>query len=136
MRRRDLVLLAATALVAPRAAPAQTAQTIRRVGYFTAVTGSPEDLFGVEQTRALVASLGRPGGNATGIGVNEAPLAGKWVELLKEIAPAMTRALLLMAAESRPQQLLGDAVAAAAPPLGLALVSATVSEPADYDREI
>src|SRR5439155_12602253 len=84
----------------------------------------------------FVVSLGHPGGNATGIGVNEAPLAGKWLELLKEIAPTISRALVIMAAESRPQQLLADAVAAAAPALGLALVTVAVREPADYDREI
>src|SRR5439155_409206 len=78
----------------------------------------------------VVASVGHPGGNATGIGVNEAPIASKWLELLKEIAPGLTRALVVIAAESRPQQLLADAVAAAAPSLGLALVTARVSEPA------
>jgi putative ABC transport system substrate-binding protein len=194
-------------------AGAQQAEHLRRIGYFTAATGSPDDIFGVQQTRALVeglrelgwfdgrnitidhrfsgsgrermrssarelialkpdvivaigglhlaalleetrsipivftnvsdpvasgfvANLARPGGNATGIGVNEAPIAGKWLELLKEITPGTTRALVLMAAESRPQQLLADAVAAAAPSLGLTLATARVSEPADYDREI
>jgi putative tryptophan/tyrosine transport system substrate-binding protein len=214
MRRRDLVLLAAAALAMSRSAAAeQPGERVRRIGYFTADTGSPDNLFGVEQTRALVASLrefgwfdgrnmllehrfsgsgrerlqtsakelvaqqpdvivstgglqlqallaetrtipivftnvsdpvasgfvqslGQPGGNATGIGVNEAPIAGKWLELLKEIAPGITRALVLMAAGSKPQQVLADAVAAAAPSLGLPLVTASVSEPTDYDTEI
>src|SRR6266581_7512044 len=57
MRRRDLVLLAATALVSPRLAGAQQAERVRRIGYFTAATGSPEDVFGVLQTRALVEGL-------------------------------------------------------------------------------
>jgi putative ABC transport system substrate-binding protein len=213
MRRRDLVLVAGTAFLSSRMGRAQQGERVRRIGYFSGVTGSPDDVFGVQQTRALVeglrelgwfdgrnitmehrfsgsghermrssarelialkpdvivstgglrlaalleetrslpivftfvsdpvasgfvASLGRPGGNATGIGVNEAPIAGKWLELLKEIAPGTTRALVLMAAESRPQQLLADAVAAAAPSLGLTLATARVTEPADYDREI
>ena len=84
----------------------------------------------------FVASLGRPGANATGIGTNEAPIAGKWLELLKEIAPNITRALVIMAAETQPQQVQADAVAAAAPSLGLTLVTASVRQPADYDREI
>ena len=40
----------------------------------------------------LVASLARPGGNATGFTIFEFGIAGKWVELLKEIAPGVTRA--------------------------------------------
>jgi ABC-type uncharacterized transport system substrate-binding protein len=213
MRRRDVVLLGAAALAAPRLAGAQQAERVRRIGYFTADTGSPEDLFGVQQTRALieglrefgwydgrnisiehrfsgngrermranahelvaqqpdlivstgglqlaallaetrtipivftnvsdpvasgfVESLGHPGGNATGVGVNEAPIAGKWLELLKEIAPGITRVLVLMAAGSRPQQILADAVVAAAPSLDLPLVLASLNEAGDYDREI
>jgi putative ABC transport system substrate-binding protein len=39
----------------------------------------------------FVASLARPGGNATGFTNAEASLTGKWLQLLKEIAPAMRR---------------------------------------------
>ena len=40
----------------------------------------------------FVASLSEPGGNATGFMLFEYSLAGKWLELLKEIAPGVTRA--------------------------------------------
>jgi len=43
----------------------------------------------------FVASLPRPGGNATGFIALEPPTAGKWVELLKEIAPRVTRVAFL-----------------------------------------
>jgi putative tryptophan/tyrosine transport system substrate-binding protein len=43
----------------------------------------------------LVASLARPGGNTTGFVAFEYSLAGKWVELLKEIAPNVNRAAVL-----------------------------------------
>ena len=43
----------------------------------------------------FVESLARPGGNATGFMVFEYSLAGKWLELLKEIAPSTTRAAIL-----------------------------------------
>jgi putative tryptophan/tyrosine transport system substrate-binding protein len=43
----------------------------------------------------LVASLARPGGNTTGFTAFEYSLAGKWVELLKEIAPNMIKAAVL-----------------------------------------
>ena len=43
----------------------------------------------------LVDSLARPGGNATGFMTFEYGLSGKWLELLKEIAPSVTRAAVL-----------------------------------------
>ncbi len=43
----------------------------------------------------FVDSLARPGGNATGFISNEYTLSGKWLELLKEIAPGITRAAVL-----------------------------------------
>ena len=43
----------------------------------------------------LVTSLARPGGNATGFTISEYGLSGKWLELLKEIAPRVMRAAVL-----------------------------------------
>ncbi|MGO9699785.1 MAG: ABC transporter substrate-binding protein [Xanthobacteraceae bacterium] len=43
----------------------------------------------------FVASLARPGGNTTGFSAFEYSLSGKWLELLKEIAPNLTRAAVL-----------------------------------------
>jgi putative ABC transport system substrate-binding protein len=43
----------------------------------------------------FVASLPRPGGNVTGFTAIEGSLGGKWVELLKEIAPQITRVVFL-----------------------------------------
>src|SRR5215510_7594844 len=43
----------------------------------------------------LVASLARPGGNTTGFTLSEYGLSGKWLELLKEIAPRVTRTAVL-----------------------------------------
>jgi putative ABC transport system substrate-binding protein len=42
-----------------------------------------------------VASLARPGGNATGFMLYELGMSGKWLELLKEIAPRVTRVAVL-----------------------------------------
>jgi putative ABC transport system substrate-binding protein len=43
----------------------------------------------------FVDSLGRPGGNATGFTGFEYSLSGKWLELLKQVAPGVTRAAVL-----------------------------------------
>jgi putative tryptophan/tyrosine transport system substrate-binding protein len=43
----------------------------------------------------LVPRLDRPGGNITGFAVFEATLAGKWLELLSEIAPGLKRAAIM-----------------------------------------
>src|SRR5262249_16257973 len=43
----------------------------------------------------FVANLAQPGGNATGFTVFEYSMSGKWLELLKEIAPGVTRVVVL-----------------------------------------
>jgi putative ABC transport system substrate-binding protein len=43
----------------------------------------------------FVASLARPGGNATGFSMSEHGMSGKWLELLKQVAPGMKRAAVL-----------------------------------------
>jgi putative tryptophan/tyrosine transport system substrate-binding protein len=43
----------------------------------------------------FVTSLGRPGGNVTGFALYEPSMGGKWLELLKQIAPSVTRVALL-----------------------------------------
>jgi hypothetical protein len=43
----------------------------------------------------FVASLARPGSNATAFTTSEYGISGKWLELLKEIAPGVTRAAVL-----------------------------------------
>ena len=50
----------------------------------------------------LIESLARPGGNATGFAGYEYSLAGKWLEMLKEIAPAATRVAILFNPETAP----------------------------------
>jgi putative ABC transport system substrate-binding protein len=50
----------------------------------------------------FVASLARPGGNVTGFTNNEASMAGKWLELLQEIAPRVISARFLFSPATAP----------------------------------
>ena len=50
----------------------------------------------------FVASLSRPGGNITGFSSFDPEIGGKWVQLLKEVAPAMTRVALLFNPRTAP----------------------------------
>ena len=50
----------------------------------------------------FVAGLPRPGGNITGFGYLEASMAGKWLELLTEIAPGVKRAAFMFNPDTAP----------------------------------
>jgi putative ABC transport system substrate-binding protein len=50
----------------------------------------------------LVARLDRPSGNVTGFALFEATLAGKWLELLSEIAPGLKRAAIMFNPDGAP----------------------------------
>ena len=52
----------------------------------------------------FVNSLARPGGNATGLTNNIASMGGKWLELLKEIAPSIQRVAILFNPASAPSR--------------------------------
>jgi putative ABC transport system substrate-binding protein len=67
----------------------------------------------------MVASLARPGGNTTGFTVFEYGMSGKWVELLKEIAPGVRRVAVLRDLAIGIAQL--AAIQAVAPSLGVEL---------------
>jgi putative tryptophan/tyrosine transport system substrate-binding protein len=75
-----------------------------------------------------VASLARPGGNVTGFAFVEYGMGGKWLELLKEIAPRLTRAAVL----HDPTLPVGigvlGALQSAAPSLGIEIIPVDVRD--------
>jgi putative tryptophan/tyrosine transport system substrate-binding protein len=83
-----------------------------------------------------VDSLARPGGNATGFLVWEYSIAAKWLELLKEIAPQVTRAMVLResAIAAGPGQF--GVIQAAAPSLGVDLRVADVRDAREIERAV
>jgi putative ABC transport system substrate-binding protein len=50
----------------------------------------------------FVSGLSSPGGNITGFSIQEAPMAGKWLELLMEIAPGLKRAAFMFNPDTAP----------------------------------
>ena len=84
----------------------------------------------------FVASLAQPGGNATGFTLFEYGMSGKWLELLKEIAPRVTRAAILRdpGIASGIGQL--ATVQAVAPSLGLELSAVDVRDASEIERAI
>src|SRR5438874_71329 len=79
-RRKFIALLGGTAATPsvswPMAAWAQQRERVRRIG-------------------VLVSNIARPGGNVTGFSQFELTIAGKWLELLREIAPRLKRVAVL-----------------------------------------
>ena len=54
------------------------------------------------RTNGIVPGLNHPGGNITGFAIFEATLAGKWLELLSEIAPGLKRAAIMFNPDTAP----------------------------------
>jgi putative ABC transport system substrate-binding protein len=74
-------------------------------------------------------SFAHPGGNITGFTTNEPAIGGKWMELLKEIAPRTARAgLLFNPATAVAPQLFISSIEAAASPLAVQVSAAPVHE--------
>ena len=79
----------------------------------------------------LVASLARPGGNITGLSFQTGELSGKWLELLKDIFPRLTRAAVLWDQSSTAGQL--RTVQAAAQVASLKLTVSRITGLKDLD---
>src|SRR5262249_2519463 len=84
----------------------------------------------------FVASLANPGGNTTGFLLFESSVTGKWLAMLKEIAPDLARAALVINPKTAPySKFYLDAAEAAASSLGIGLVFAPIENTsADIER--
>src|SRR5437764_6585917 len=87
--------------------------------------------------QGFVESLARPGGNITGFTAYDAPLMGKWVQLLKEIAPSITRVVIIFNPDTAPYATsLNRAIEAAAPSFGIAATFAPVHDDTGIEEAI
>ena len=84
----------------------------------------------------FIANLARPGGNMTGLLNFEASIAGKWLGMLKEVAPRLTRTAFIANPKTTPYDYFLRAAEAAAPALGIELVPSPIADAADIERVI
>ena len=86
-------------------------------------------------TAGVVQSLARPGGNLTGFTNFDPSTAGKWLELLKLLAPSITRVAYLFNPNTAPL-LYAKAVETAAPLLSLKSIPAAVHNAVEIERAL
>ena len=119
----DVILGSGTASVAPLLQATRTVPIV-----FAQVT----DPVGA----GFVDSLARPGGNATGFLLFEYAISGKWLELLKEIAPRVSRAGVIR----DPAQTAGTGqfgvIQSVAPPVGMEVSTINVRDAPEIERGI
>jgi ABC-type uncharacterized transport system substrate-binding protein len=93
-------------------------------------------LVGDPVAAGFVDSLARPGGNATGFMDLEYGMAGKWLELLKQIASGVTRVAVLRdpATPTGPAQF--GVIQAVAPSLGMEVIPVNLRDAAEIERAV
>jgi putative ABC transport system substrate-binding protein len=84
----------------------------------------------------LVDSMRRPGGNVTGFTNYLFSFGGKWLEMLKEAAPATRRVLVLLAPGNRAQQGFLRVIETAGKTLGVEPVAAAVRDAAEIEHAV
>ena len=84
----------------------------------------------------FVDSLARPGGNATGFMQFEYSLSGKWLELLKQIAPSVTRAAVLRDPANAAGTGQFGVIQAVAPSLGVEVSPVNVRDAGEIERAV
>ncbi len=84
----------------------------------------------------FVDSLARPGGNATGFMSYEFSIAGKWLELLKQIAPGVTRVAILRDASQAFAMSMFATMQAVAPALGVEVIPVNMRDASEIEQSV
>ena len=84
----------------------------------------------------FVASLAHPGGNITGFSSYDGPMGSKWLELLKETAPNLTRILTIYHPETRVHQAMWQSIEDAAARLGVGVTAGGVHNAAEIESAV
>jgi putative ABC transport system substrate-binding protein len=87
--------------------------------------------------QGFVQSLARPGGSITGFGGYDPPIIGKWLQLLKEIAPGMTRIAVIFNPNTAPYApMFNRVIENAAPSFGMTVTLAPVDSDTALEEAI
>ncbi|MGA2895819.1 MAG: ABC transporter substrate-binding protein [Xanthobacteraceae bacterium] len=84
----------------------------------------------------FVASIAHPGGNITGFSSYDGPMGGKWLEVLKETAPSVTRMMTLLYPETETHQAFWRSIEDAAPRFGVEATAGAVHDATEIERVI
>jgi len=84
----------------------------------------------------FVTSLARPGGNLTGFTTFEPEIGGKWLQILKEISPGVTRALVLFDPTSSSNTAYVRTAQAAAASVGMTVIAGGIHAPGEIEPTI
>ncbi len=84
----------------------------------------------------FVASLAHPGGNTTGFTPAEASMGGKFLEILKEVAPGTNVAAIILSSTSSAGVAMWRAAEAVAPALGVQLIMSQVRDGTEIERAV
>src|ERR1700681_1082612 len=84
----------------------------------------------------FVTSLARPGGNVTGFANNEFSMSGKWLELLKDVAPKVSRVMVVLDPENPTWRGFFRTLETVAPALGMQVVATPVVDAAGIEHAI
>jgi putative ABC transport system substrate-binding protein len=126
----DLAALAPDVIFAPGASSVgPLLQATRTVPIVFAVVADPVGA-------GFVESLARPGGNVTGFMAFEYAISGKWLELLKQIVPNLTRAAVLRDAGTPTGIAQLGVIDAVAPALGVEITHVNLRDGAEIEQKI
>jgi len=84
----------------------------------------------------FVTSLSHPGGNIMGFAGTDGPIGGKWLEVLKETAPLLTRVMMIYHPETPIHQAFWRSLAEAAPRFGVEATALGVHDAGEIQRGI
>ena len=125
----EFAALAPDVIVATGATVGSMAEATRDVPIVFTILGDPVG-------SGLVDSLAHPGGNVTGFTTFEFNLSGKWLELLKQVAPHVTRVAVLRDAAAQTGIGQFGAIQAVAPALGVEVSPIGTRDPGEMERGI
>ena len=127
---RELVDLAPDVILVANTPPARALKLVTDTIpiVFTAISDPVAD--------GIVASLSKPAGNFTGFTSFAATIAGKWLQLLKEISPRIERIAIIYNPNTAPHTIFLPVMRTVAPQLGVTLIDAPVADKAAIEAAL